>query len=266
MTCHGGFIWYELLTPDPDAAAEFYGAVVGWTIPPEADPLAGGMDYRIIGRADGGAAGGVVRLSPEMLAHGARSCWLGYIDVADVDEAVAAIVADGGRVQMPAMDLPVGRIAMVSDPQGASSYVMKPIPPAGQPDAQSDVFSIDRPQHIRWNELSSSDPQAAIAFYTKHFGWTQQGEMDMGPMGTYRFIQHDGTGIGAIMPKAQELPASLWNYYIGVDDIDRAAEAVKVQGGKIIEGPHQIPGGEYSLVGIDRLGAVFGLVGPRKTG
>ena len=28
---HGSFIWYELLTPDPDAAAAFYGAVVGWT-------------------------------------------------------------------------------------------------------------------------------------------------------------------------------------------------------------------------------------------
>ena len=87
MARTGGFIWYELITPDPDAAAEFYGPVVGWTIPPQADPQAGGMDYRMIGRSDGGSAGGVLRLSPEMIEGGARSCWLGYIEVEDVDAA-----------------------------------------------------------------------------------------------------------------------------------------------------------------------------------
>lgn len=262
----GDFIWYELMTPDPEAAAEFYGAVIGWTVSPHADPAAGGMDYRIILRADGSAAGGVLRLSQEMLDHGARSCWLGYVEVDDVDAAVAAMTADGATVQMPATDLPVGRMAMVADPQGAPFYVMKPIPPAGQPDAQSAVFSVDRPQHIRWNQLSTSDQDAAIAFYCKHFGWTQEGAMPMGPLGEYKFIQHGGTGIGAVMRKVPELPASMWTYYVGVDDIDRAVEAVKVQGGKVIMGPDQIPGGEYSVVGIDRLGASFGLVGPRNAG
>lgn len=266
MARTGGFIWYELMTSDPDAAAEFYGPVVGWSISPQADPQAGGMNYRMIGRSDGGSAGGVLRLSPEMIEGGARSCWLGYIEVDDVDAAVAAATADGGAVQMPATDLPVGRIAMIADPQGAPIYLMKPIPPAGQPDAQSDVFSVDRPQHVRWNELSTSDPDAATAFYTGHFGWTQEGAMPMGELGDYKFIQHEGTAIGAIMRKVPELPASIWTFYIGVDDIDRAAEAIKVQGGKVIMGPHEIPGGEFSLVGIDRLGATFGLVGPRMAG
>lgn len=262
----GGFIWYELMTPDPEAAAEFYGAVIGWTIAAHSDPQAGGMDYRMIMRSDGKAAGGILGLSQDMIDNGARSCWLGYIEVDDVDASVAAITADGGSVQMPATDLPVGRIAMVTDPQGAPFYIMKPIPPAGQPDAQSDVFSVDQPQHVRWNELSTSDLDAAVEFYTRHFGWTQEGAMPMGELGDYKFIQHKGTGIGAMMTKVAELPVPMWSYYIGVDDIDRSTEAVKVQGGKIIMGPDQIPGGEFAVVGIDRQGATFGIVGPRKAG
>ena len=258
----GSFIWYELMTPDPDAAASFYGPVVGWTVAAHSDPGAGGMDYRMIVRSDGGNAGGVLKLTEEMLKGGARACWLGYISVADVDKAVAAIAADGGKVRMPATDLPVGRMALVTDPQGAAFYVMKPAAAEGM---TSDVFSTDQPQHVRWNELRTSDPDAAVAFYTRHFGWSQDGDMDMGPMGKYRFIQHGGLAIGAIMAKPAELPASMWGYYIGVDDIDRAASEIEVQGGKIIMGPMEIPGGEYSLDGIDRQGAMFGLVGPKRS-
>ena len=256
----GSFIWYELMTKDPEDAAAFYGPVVGWTIAAQSDPGAGGMDYRMIVRADGGNAGGVLKLTDEMTSGGACPCWLGYINVADVDQAAAAIVADGGKLRMPATDLPVGRMAMVTDPQGAPFYVMKPVGPDSM---TSDVFAPMDPQHVRWNELRSSDPDAAVAFYTKHFGWSQDGDMDMGPMGKYRFIQHGGEGIGAIMAKPAELPVSLWCYYIGVDDIDRATREIEVQGGKIVMGPMEIPGGEFSLNGIDRQGAHFGLVGPR---
>jgi predicted enzyme related to lactoylglutathione lyase len=260
----GSFIWYELMTSDHDAAAEFYEPVVGWKFAAHSDPGAGGMDYRMIGRNDGGIAGGVMKLTEDMTAHGARPCWLGYISVPDVDKAVEAIITDGGKLQMPATDLPVGRIAMVTDPQGAPFYVMKPVPPAGQEAMDSDVFSVDQPQHVRWNELATSAQDSAIAFYTKHFGWTQTDEMDMGAMGKYRFIQHGGVTLGAVMNKPQEMPMSAWSFYIGVDDIDRAAKAIEAQGGKIIMGPHEIPGGEFSLIGIDRQGANFGLVGPRK--
>lgn len=265
MTDHtGGWIWYELMTSDPDGAAKFYGAVVGWSISGTPAPEAGGIDYRHITRSDGGGAGGVLALTRDMTDHGARPAWVGYIHVADVDAAVAAIVADGGMALMPAFDLPVGRIAMVADPQGAPFYLMKPIPPAGQPDAVSDAFSVDQPQHMRWNELMTDDPQAALAFYRKHFGWAQEGAMDMGDLGHYRFIQHGGIGIGAVMGRMPGSPANMWSHYIGVDDIDRAVAAVQPGGGSIIVDPMEIPGGEFSANGVDPQGAVFGLVGPRK--
>jgi len=258
----GQLIWYELMTPDAEASKAFYDSVVGWQI---GEPVAEFQGYRMINRSDDRAAGGVLPLTDEMQQHGARPIWLGYIGVDDTDAAVAAIEEAGGKSLMPAMDIPnVGRIAMVADPQGAPFYVMKPIPPADKPNAQSDVFSVDQPQHVRWNELSTTDQDGAIAFYTSQFGWTQEGDMDMGEMGKYRFIQNRGTTIGAVMRKPPQLPVSLWTFYIGVDDIDRATEAVTSGGGRILHGPMEIPGGEFSLNAIDPQGATFGLVGPRK--
>ena len=261
MSKPANFIWYELMTSDPAGTAAFYGAVVGWTIASHTDPAAVSMDYRMIGRSDGGNAGGVLALNADMLAGGARPIWIGYLEVDDVDAAVDAIKADGGAVQMPATDLPVGRIAMVTDPQGAPFYIMDPIPPEGG--GESDVFSVTEPQRVRWNELSTSDPDAVVAFYTKHFGWGQEGEMDMGEMGAYRFIQCGDVGIGAVMPLMQGMPLSMWSYYIGVDDIDRARAAVTANGGTITNEPMEIPGGEYAMNAIDPQGAHVGFVGPR---
>jgi len=259
---HGHLVWYELMTPDAQASKAFYDQVVGWNF---GDPVEEYQGYRMIGRSDGGFAGGVLTLTDEMKQHGARPTWLGYVGVDDVDNALSAIEQAGGKTLMPATDIAnVGRIAMVADPSGAPFYVMKPTPPAGDPNAESDVFSVDQPQHIRWNELSTTDPDKAIDFYRTQFGWAQEGDMDMGEMGKYRFIQNRGTTIGAVMPKPPQLPVSKWTYYIGVDDIDRAVEAVTSGGGQVLNGLMEIPGGEYALNAMDPQGASFGLVGPRK--
>jgi hypothetical protein len=264
MSKASNFIWYELMTSDPAGAARFYGAVVGWTIAATRDPAAGDVDYRMIVRGDGGNAGGVLALGADMLAGGARPGWMGYLEVDDVDSTLAAIKADGGAVHMPATDLPVGRIAMVSDPQGAHFYVMDPIPPEGMETQESDVFSVTEAQHMRWNELATSDSDAAIAFYRKHFGWGQEGAMDIGPLGSYRFLQRGEVMIGAVMPLMEGYPVPVWNFYIGVDDIDRAHAAVTANGGTVTSEPMEIPGGEYAMNGIDPQGAAFGLVGPRR--
>ena len=258
----GDFIWYELMTPDPEGSKAFYDAVVGWHIETQSQFPNG---YRMIGRSDGGSAGGLLPLSDEMQQHGARPSWLGYLYVGNVDASVASIEQAGGNALMPAFDIPdIGRVAMVADPQGAPFYIMKPIPPEGRPDSKSDVFSVDQPQRVRWNELSTTDPDGAVDFYRRQFGWGQEGDMDMGEMGKYRFIQSNGVNIGAIMRKPPQLPVSSWTYYIGVDDIDRAADAIKTGGGQVVNGPMEIPGGEFALNGLDPQGASFGLVGPRR--
>ncbi|HMI41457.1 MAG TPA: VOC family protein, partial [Sphingomicrobium sp.] len=221
----------------------------------------GEMDYRMIGRSDGGNAGGVMRLTDEMKGHGAKPIWLGYVAVDDVDASVSSIEQGGGKALMPAFDIPdVGRIAMVADPQGVAFYVMKPIPPAGNEDKVSDVFSPDQPQRVSWNELATRDQVAALEFYTSRFGWTKGDVMPMGDMGDYQFITHHGVPLGAMMTASPENSAR-WRFYFRVPNTDAAAEAVRANGGTINHGPAEVPGGDRILIGTDPQGAEFALVG-----
>jgi uncharacterized protein len=261
---HGDFIWYELLTSDADAAGEFYGKVVGWSSQSSDMP---DMDYRFFSSGDGSddndGVGGYMAITPEMAEHGTQPAWIGYIGVDDVDVSVAKLTAAGGATWMPAMDVEgVGRMAMVADPQGAPFYVMK-----GASDETSHSFAATEPKtgHCAWNELSTTDPEAAKVFYGAQFGWAKDGEMDMGPMGKYEFMKASGGrfALGAVMPKVPEMPVSMWIYYFRVPDIDAAVATIKANGGNILQEPIEIPGGDYSLTAMDPDGAAFGLVGPR---
>jgi uncharacterized protein len=115
---------------------------------------------------------------------------------------------------------------------------------------------------VRWNEIATKNDESALEFYKARFGWEAVGSMPMGEMDDYHFLATSGVTIGALMrsPAGQ---ASRWIYYIGVDDIDTAMEKIKAGGGQVLDGPHEIPGGEYSLQARDPQGAAFGLVGPR---
>lgn len=260
----GGFIWYELMTPDANAAARFYGAVIGWTIADQPHPAGGAMDYRPIGRDDGGSAGGVLQLTADMLAHGTRPSWVAYLHVPDVDAAVQAIVADGGQALMPKMTLPVGEIAMVTDPMGAPFYVMNPVPPPGKPDAVSDVFDPAKPQHVRWNELLSTDVVRAKAFYARHFGFRFNESMPMGPQaGDYHFIDHGAQRVGGMMQPMDTTQPAGWNFYFGVRSAAEAKRRIEAAGGRVVMDLHQVPGDDWVLIALDPQGARFGIVGPK---
>jgi hypothetical protein len=254
----GDFIWYELMTTDADGAKAFYDAVVGWNF---GEPAAEYNGYRMINTSDGGFAGGVLPINDEMQQHGARPSWLGYLNVGDVDAKVASIEAAGGKTYMGPTDIPsVGRIAMVADPQGAPFYVMKPIPPAGRENEPSTVFSPTDQGRCAWNELSTSDPVAARSFYGDQFGWTTDNFMPMGEHGEYRFIDHQGLTLGAIAgTMAGQQPH--WRYYFKVPSVGRAKETAEANGGKIVMGPMEVPGGDHIIIGIDPQGAEFSLVG-----
>jgi len=250
---HGSFIWYELMTTDPEGAKRFYGDVVGWTIGDPAPP--GDVEYRMIG-APGGFAGGVLTLTQEMCDGGARPTWLGYLGVDDVDQAVEKAVAAGAKVQMDAFDAPgVGRIAMIMDPQGVPIYLMR-----GASDDDSTAYQRHGLGHVSWNELMTGDREAALSFYGEQFGYEKAGAMDMGPeMGEYSFISHGGETVGAVMKASAQAPA-IWQYYIRVPDVDAAADKAKAGGGQVLFGPMDVPTGERVLIGVDPQGASFGLV------
>lgn len=252
---HGEFIWFELLTSDPDSAQGFYGDILGWTA--GSHPSGAEMDYRILSAPDGEGVAGLMKM-PEGMAPG--PIWLGYVGVDDVDASVAHIEGAGGTISMPAMTMDgVGRMAMVTDQQGAPFYVMR-----GESDEASTAFKQgdDGVGHGVWAELSSRDPAAAKAFYGDAFGWRQDGAILMGPLGDYEFLHAGDIGFGAVMPVQPEGHPG-WLYYFHVSDIDVAAAKIASGGGTIVQPPTEIPGGNYSLVATDPQGAAFGLAGPR---
>jgi predicted enzyme related to lactoylglutathione lyase len=252
----GSLIWYELMTPDAAAAKAFYEAVVGWAIAPMGGDHKG---YQAIAMPDG-AVGGLLPLTQEMCDHGAKPTWLMYIGVDDVDATVAAIETAGGKTVMPAADIPgIGRFAMLADPQGAPFYIMTPIPPEGG--GESTSFSPTLLGRCTWNELRATDLDSALDFYTAIFGWEVAGSMPMGPMGDYKFLAHGGLPIGAAMGGgggAEQPP--YWLHYFRVADIDATVAAVKAGGGEVLNGPHEVPGGDRVIICRDPQGAGVGFV------
>lgn len=257
---HGTFIWYELITGDPDAAIDFYGSVVGWTAADFPGPP-GGFRYTILSAGDRGVAG-LMALTDEMRASGGQPGWLGVIGVTDVDAAVKRLGDAGGTVHKQPTDIPtVGRFAVVADPGGAVFELLAPLPQEKEPAP----LASDAPGKISWHELySSAGQEKAFAFYSSQFGWETFQEMDMGAMGKYRIFGKNGVQLGGMMDKPDNMPVSAWSFYINVDAIDAAVERVIARGGQITLQPTEVPGGSWIVQGLDPQGAVFALVAPRR--
>lgn len=257
-------IWYELMTPDPGAVAPFYKALLGWELQGLGAETPTGHPYWMIGRADGGFAGGVLLLTPEMTVGGGRPGWLPYFHVEDVRASAATAEGLGAKVWLAPMDTPFGTMAMLGDPFGASFYLMTPTPPPDQPDAVSDVFKPEGVGHCQWNELQTADEPGATAFYTALLGWTAENAMPMGDRGEYRFVEAEGEQIGAINPWGPEWMPSGWLPYFGVADIDAARASAERVGVTIHSEIHEVPGGAYIFTANDPAGAPVGFVGPKK--
>ncbi len=122
---HGAFSWCELTTPDPDAAARFYGGLFGWT----AKDMGAGMGHYQVVSVGETAVGGLMAPppgSPPMPPH-----WGCYVTVTNCDATVQKCSDTGGKTLVPAMDVPgVGRMAVLQDPQGAVFSVMQYSGPA----------------------------------------------------------------------------------------------------------------------------------------
>jgi len=259
MSSH--FIWYELLTTNADEAQHFYSDVLGWTINPRTTPE---MDYRHIVASDGAGIGGMLQLTQDMQDGGARPAWLGYLSVADVDGAIRSIEVHSGSTMMKPFTVEgAGRVAMVTDPQGAPFYVMAPAPPADRPQATSTAFSRTAVGHCAWNELATSDPAAALAFYTGEFGLSDGGSMPMGNGGSYQFLNAGDEMIGAITRPAADNQPPMWIYYFRVPSLDAAMKKIEAGGGTVVNGPHEVPGGDHIIIGSDPQGATFALVRAR---
>jgi uncharacterized protein len=251
---HGHFVWYELMTTDVEAAKAFYTNVMGWTTRDASTP---GMPYTLFAVGEA-SVGGLMRLPPVKEKIGAQPRWVGYVAVDDVDASAARTTALGGAVHVPPTDIPdISRFSVIADPQLATLTLIK----LANPDQERP--QLDQLGHVGWHELLADDWEKAFAFYGEVFDW-QKANTDTGPMGTYQLFSVGGKPIGGMSTKPQAAPAAFWLYYFNVGEIDAAAERVKAGGGKILEGPTEVPPTGWLARCVDPQGAMFALIGKRN--
>jgi uncharacterized protein len=245
-SARGQFVWYDLMTADPKKAEEFYSKAAGWGTQ-EFDK----MPYTMW-TVNGTPIGGVMPLPPET---GAPPHWLAYIAVPDVDATVEQTESLGGKTIVPATDIPnVGRYAVLADPQGAVFSAFTPEPTQSSPRHDGDP----KIGEFSWHELLTTDWVKALAFYQAIFGWEKIEEHDMGPMGVYLIFGRNGVQLGGMFNKPAEMPAPPnWLQYVRVDNVDRVAEVVKANGGSVLNGPMDVPGGDRIAQCLDPQGAAF---------
>jgi len=244
---HGQFVWYELTTPDVDAARRFYPPIAGWGTQ-QFD-----QDYTMW--TTGGAPfGGIFHLGPELRERGVPPNWLPYVETSNVDETARLATSLGGKVLHGPQDIPgTGRFAVLRDPQGAAFGTYKSNTPS-QSWAWDGTPILGR---FSWHELMTTDHAKAFDFYRKLFGWEKMTEMDMGGGDMY-VMYGKGKMFGGMFNRSPEMAAMppFWLCYIHVKDVTKAVAATTKGGGTVHRGPMEIPGGVIAILG-DPQGAGF---------
>ncbi len=249
-TLLGRPVWYELMTTDMAAAETFYKNVIGWT----STPFRGSPDpYDVFKRGGDVQVAGLMHTPKGM---NMPPFWSMYVAVPKLEEAVAHIKRLGGSELSGIIDVPsVGRLQMLKDPQGAAFYIIQPEPREERPEQAPEVGEAS------WHELMTTDAAAAMKFYTEVFGWQPSDTMDMGEMGKYYMFNRPFGMIGGMMNKPPHMAnvPPYWGIYFRVADINAAVERVKANGGQILNGPMEVPGGDWIVNAMDPQGAAFSL-------
>lgn len=245
----GRHVWSELMTTDVTAAEAFYDKVVGWTSKRSANP---GMEYYEFSRPDGVSVAGLMKRPADM----PMSLWAMYLAVPNLDDAAAKLGRLGGATISEVIAVPtVGRMQMVKDPQGAGFYIIQLDHPENSVDQDPPVGDAS------WLELMTTDAPAAMKFYQDMFGWQPTDAMDMGADGKYQMFNRGSRMIGGMMNKPKQLAQMppFWGIYFRVPDIDAAVARIKANGGQIMNGPMEVPGGDKIVNALDPQGAGFSL-------
>ena len=231
------------MTTDTKSAGEFYAKIVGWKTKPWNESYTTFMTGARL-------MAGLMALPDEAKKMGAPPSWLSYIGTPDVDETARQATSLGATILKAPTDIPtVGRFAVIQDPQGATFAAFKSL---------RDVPSDPKPGigDFSWHELATTDWRAALAFYKKLFGWEETSAMEMGARGTYQMFGWKDRTLGGMFTKpAGEPGPPAWLAYIKIADTNKAVATIRSLGGKVLNGPMEVPGGSLIAQALDRQGA-----------
>src|SRR5687768_11565979 len=240
QSVRGRFVWHELVTPDAKAAHSFYGKAIGWKPQPWDEDASYVMFAAPRGPIGATTAG-----------NGSAPHWLPYIGTGDIDATIELARQKGGSVVKDVDTLASGsRYAVLQDPYGAKFGVYESAEDYGK-------ITPPQPGEYSWHELMSTGYPAAVDFYAALFGWEKVAEHDMGPMGTYFIYGLDGVPFGGMMKTMAAGSASHWLSYVHVKDVNQTAKKVKAAGRQVVNGPMEVPGGDWIVQAIDPQGAMF---------
>lgn len=245
--------WVDLATPDIDAAASFYGEVLGWEAPelPNSAEMGG---YRRA-KKNGKDVAGVMPLMQE----GQPPAWSTYVSVDDADTIARAVQENGGTMVAEPMDvMDLGRMAVFTDPTGAFFGIW-------QPGTFPGAELVNEYGCFGWNELGTRDVDSAKGFYGQVFGWATE-ERPATEIGTYYVWKQGEDRVGGMMDIATVLPAEIpahWLVYFTVENCDAAVEQVQSAGGSLNSGPMDVEVGRFAVVS-DPFGAVFAVMQPTE--
>lgn len=252
------FVWHDLNTKDVEGAKRFYGEVFGWT-------FGGGEEGSYTHIAVGDQMFGGMRQMDE--SEQQPTSWLGYVGVDDVAATVAAISGAGGQVYVPTTVMEnVGTFAVTADPTGAVFAPWK----SARPGEDVEPQGFPEPFTFVWDELMTTDPSAAGAFYEKVFGWTQR-PVDMGGGMIYTLLDRPGVknpkgdpaSAGGMMKSPPEVPYSFWLPYVGVDHCDERCERAARFGATVTVPPTDIPNVGRFACWLDPQQAAIAILQPR---
>jgi predicted enzyme related to lactoylglutathione lyase len=244
----GRFIWHDLMTTNADAAKAFYPALFGWTL----DEMKMGP-FTVWLFRQGDRRFGAIMPEPGLPS----SHWIPYIAVEDVDAACKRIGELGGAVCVSPTDIPkLGRFAVVNDPQGGTfSPLARPADAVPPPDPAPGPLPHGT---FCYDELLTTDPEGAAAFYRGLFGW-QIEKLPM-PDNPYWLVKDGGRDFAGML--TQPDPAAhrpFWCPYVAVDDVDAATQKAASLRAQVFVPPRDIPNvGRFSVIA-DPTGAVLAL-------
>lgn len=247
----GQFVWHELMSPNAQAAAAFYSNVLPWTSESSTVP---GYILWMNGPA---RLAGLMPQPSAVRDNGTPPNWLVYVATPEVDATVETAQQLGGKLLKAPTDIPgIGRFAVLSDPQGAAFAVFTP---AMSAPLDAAALSAGR---FSWHELATTDPDRALAFYAPLFGWTRGPAHDMGAGGLYQIIEHAGVPIGGMHVLQDPSKPPRWLSYVRVERIEAVLAAVQAHGGRVLNGPHVVPGGDRVAQIMDPQGGTIALHEP----
>ncbi len=240
----GKFVWIDLVTENTQDAAIFYQGLFGWRV----KPAPGDKTYLVIS-LDGQPIGGMTAAKKQD-GKAPESWWLLTLSVADVDQSVAVVKQNGGKLlEGPIDDAGRGRMALVSDPAGAPLLLLRAV--GGDPVEKEAALGT-----WFWTDLFTRDAKAAASFYKSLAGFEKK-QLDAGEGHRYLvFKQNDKPRAGLVELQWDDLEDN-WMPYVKVKDVKSTISKARELGGNLILETEDV------AILVDPTGAVFGVQAQR---